>query len=919
MTRVFGIGGGMVPFSRPNSGRGYQKMAVDAARAALADAKVDYKEVGACVCTYNYAAPTAGQAAIYDLGLTGIPIFNTNNNCSSGSAGLFLGRSLVLTGQYDVVLCVGFEEMDGGLSEPFSEKASPTARQFNYMYDSLGIKRGKLHDKMNDFTSDIIKLFAVAGEEYCKKHGISEKIFAEIAAKNRLHGQLNENAMLASQKAPPTAEQIWSQPKLYSFLTSGMAAPTGDGAAAVLLCSERFVERNGLQSMAVEILGQSLVSDTPESFQDVAGLAGINMAERAARIAYQQAGIVASDIGAVELHDCFSPNELLLYEALQLAKPGEAAKFWSQQKTVQNSHGARHVRLGASGVVVNPSGGLESKGHPIGATGLGQAVELMAQLRGAAGVRQMEPPPHVAVQHNFGFNGGAVVTVWGAPMARPRKITAPEVDAALKFGAGWGNATEFKQNFAPGAATVSGRIPNDLRGTFFRNGPGVMDVFGTPLVHPIDGDGIIGKLSFHGDGQASFAARFVETATRLKELEAKKMLFHGQMGSRAPAKDLRFRDPSHTNVFEWGGRLLTCHEYTLPHELDPRTLKTLGPTDLGGALKKTRSLCAHYRYDRHQDRLVTVSFRAARPALGGPARPSQLHICEFDRSWKLVQEVLHEIPGYNYCHDLAVTPNYYVVHQTPFVKVDLEAAQRIMMMQEMPGQQMKLNKELPCGLVLLPRRGGEPILVDLPEPCHVYHFGLCYEHDGFLEVDFVALGANFNMEFQHGLWLSNTNDEPGLLHTARLDLASRRCVSYRLADRASCEFPAVHPGMHIVGLGDAPPRYTYLMANDDGRRLPYTHVVKVDRRWEGRQAYSFPGCSIGEPCFAPRVGSTSEDDGYIVVQVFDPSRRKSSFAVLDARDVNKGPVCQLSLDGYLPNGFHGTWSSEVFTETNSRL
>mmetsp|Transcript_40683 Transcript_40683/g.73304 ORF Transcript_40683/g.73304 Transcript_40683/m.73304 type:complete len:922 (+) Transcript_40683:90-2855(+) len=921
MVRVYACGAGMVPFTRPNSGRGYQNMASEAAAAALKDAKVSYKEVNACVCSYNYAAPTAGQSAVYKLGLTGVPIFNTNNNCSSGSANLFLARNLIQSGQYDVILCIGFEEMDGGLSEPFQEKASPTARQFEHMYSNLGMKTGKVAMHMNDFTSDIIKLFAEAGSEYCKKHGVSETIFAEIAAKNRMHGQSNPNAMLASSKAPPTAEQIAAQPKLFGCLSSGMAAPTGDGAAAVLLCSDRWVSENCCQGSSVELLGQALVSDTPETFgSSVAALAGLEMARLAAEKAYAEAGVVPADIGVVELHDCFSPNELLLYEALKLAgpTPGTGAAFWQNRRCVKNSHGIDHIKQGAQGLVVNPSGGLESKGHPIGATGLGQAAELIAQLRGDAGKRQIEPRPRIAVQHNFGFNGGAVVSVWAAPVAVPRPLSSLELDKAKIFAAGWGNGTELTMNFSEGQG-LQGQLPRDLRGTFFRNGPGLIEVHGTRLIHPIDGDGLIGRLTFFGDGSASFSARFVQTATHVKEEKAKAMIYPGQMGSRAPSKEAQFRDPSHTNVFEWGGKLLSCHEYTLPHELDPRTLRTLGPTDLNGTLKKTRSLCAHFRYDKVADRLVTVSFRTKRPALGGPARPSQLHVCEFDRAWKLQKEVYHEINGLNYCHDLAVTPSFYIVHQTPFVKVDLDAVQKILSNEETPGEQMKYHAELPCRLILIPRDGGNPVLVDLPEPCHVYHFGHAFEREGLLEVDIVALGKRFTMQFQHELWLSNADEAPGLLYTVRVDLASGRCVSFRQADSCSCEFPAVHPHGHVVGKEEPSPRYTYLMANDDGLSLPFTHVVKADRLGEGRQSYCFEGCSVGEPCFLPRATSSNEDDGYIVVQVFEPRRHETSFAVLDAQHLSRGPICTLNLQAFLPNAFHGTWCETVYGDTLSRL
>jgi len=210
-------------------------------------------------------------------------------------------------------------------------------------------------------------------------------------------------------------------------------------------------------------------------------------------------------------------------------------------------------------------------------------------------------------------------------------------------------------------------------------------------------------------------------------------------------------------------------------------------------------------------------------------------------------------------------------------------------------------------------------MVNMPEPFHVFHFGHAFERHELLEVDLVALGAKFNMEFQHGLWLSNADDEPGLLMTARVDLRTFRCISYRQVDHCSCEFPAVHPGRHVIGPPDDVPRYTYLMANDGGLTLPYTHIVKVDRHGECRQSYGFEDCSVGEPCFVPREGAVDEDDGYILAQVFHPAKHNTSFAVLDAKNLIQGPICSLDLRGFLPNGFHGTWSQEVFAEPASRI
>jgi all-trans-8'-apo-beta-carotenal 15,15'-oxygenase len=398
------------------------------------------------------------------------------------------------------------------------------------------------------------------------------------------------------------------------------------------------------------------------------------------------------------------------------------------------------------------------------------------------------------------------------------------------------------------------------------------------------------------------------------------MLFNGQMGSRAPAtQEGRWRDPSHTNVYAWGDKLLACHEYTLPHHLDPHTLRTIGPTDLGGTLKRPKALCAHFRYDQKQDHLVTVGFKPGRPAMGGPAQPPELHICEYDRTWTLAKDVHCNIPGLNYVHDVAVSPSFYVVQQTPFVEVSLEAVALIMNGEKMPGEQMQYYEHLPCRLVFIPRGGGDPIMIDLPKPVHVYHFGNVREDaKGHIDVDLVGLGKDFNMEFQHGLWLSNGEEEPGILYTVRVDISSRKCLAMQQLDSCSCEFPAVHPGMHVCGPSDPIPRFTYLMANDHGKRVPFTHVVKVDRFHKDRQSFEAKG-AVGEPCFIPRKHQTSQDDGYVIVQVFDTDTKTTSFQILDAKDLASGPVCTLDLQRFLPTGFHGTWCNEPYGEVQSRL
>ncbi|MCX6128402.1 MAG: carotenoid oxygenase family protein, partial [Proteobacteria bacterium] len=228
------------------------------------------------------------------------------------------------------------------------------------------------------------------------------------------------------------------------------------------------------------------------------------------------------------------------------------------------------------------------------------------------------------------------------------------------------------------SANIEGVIPADFSGTFFRNGPGLHKVFDQELVHPIDGDGLICRLSFV-KGRVHFSSRFVQTERRREEEAQGRMLFPGQMGSAPPSMlkfkqrslallalmrgktpRIRFRDPSNTNVFYWGGKLLSCYETKLPHELDPFSLDTLGKTDLQGDID-WRNLSAHFRYDPLNRSLVLLSHQ-----LNFPNTP-KIKILHYDATWGLIKKDLIEVPGLSYIHDFGMTENYYIVHVTPFV------------------------------------------------------------------------------------------------------------------------------------------------------------------------------------------------------------------------------------------------------------
>jgi all-trans-8'-apo-beta-carotenal 15,15'-oxygenase len=313
---------------------------------------------------------------------------------------------------------------------------------------------------------------------------------------------------------------------------------------------------------------------------------------------------------------------------------------------------------------------------------------------------------------------------------------------------------------------IEGQIPLGLRGTLFRNGPGLNDVYGTPLKHPIDGDGYIVRLSFV-NGKAHLKSKYVDTFSHVKEREARKMIFPGQMGSVPPEKTTeRFRDPSHTNSFYWygraalcanadlqrlgpnrpqraglracrGGKVVSCHEYVLPNTLDPTTLETLGSDDLHGALDGIKALSAHFRYDASRDCLITVSFRP-----GNAKRSSSVRFCEFDRRWRLLRKLDLRLPELNYVHDFVATPTHFVVHVTPFVNVTPEMTARIARGELSLGESMRHYPDLPSKMIVVERfpTGPTPATIEFEtEPCHIYHFGTCAQSADQITFDAVCL------------------------------------------------------------------------------------------------------------------------------------------------------------------------------------
>ncbi|KAF7705943.1 sterol carrier protein 2 [Silurus meridionalis] len=410
--RVFVVGVGMTKFDKPGARDGdYPEMAKEAGQKALADAGVPYSAVEQACVGYVYGDSTCGQRAIYhSLGLTGIPIINVNNNCSTGSTALFMARQLVQGGLADCVLALGFEKMErGSLSSKYMDRTNPMDKHMEVMINRYGIAAAPAAPQM----------FGNAGREHMEKYGTKPEHFAKIAWKNHKHSINNPYSQFQDQYS---LEQVIKSRKVFEFLTLLQCCPTSDGAGAAVLASEGFVRKHGLEAKAVEIIAQEMVTDLTTTFEENSciKMVGYDMTRLAAKKCFQTAGLKPADVDVIELHDCFSANELITYEALGLCPEGKAGDLIDRG---DNTYGGKWV--------VNPSGGLISKGHPLGATGLAQCAELCWQLRGEAGKRQV-PRAKVALQHNIGLGGAVVVTLFrmGFPQNARSQIAAFPTSAA---------------------------------------------------------------------------------------------------------------------------------------------------------------------------------------------------------------------------------------------------------------------------------------------------------------------------------------------------------------------------------------------------------------------------------------------------------------------------------------------------------
>jgi len=388
--KVYVSGVGMIPFAKPGTSASYDQMGANAVKLALNDAGIGYDNIEQAYVGYVYGDSTAGQKALYQVGMSGIPIVNVNNNCSTGSTALFLARQAIASGALECVLVLGFEQMiAGALGSIFQDRPNPFDAFDEVTEQLVGMSQLPL----------ALRYFGGAGLSHMQKYGTPMESFAKIRAKASRHAANNPLALFKQVVTPDdvmNSTMIWP-----GVMTKLMACPPTCGAAAAVLVSEKFAQKHGLNRQ-VYIAAQAMTTDKPGTFSsgDMMQVVGYDMSKEAAAKVYAQTGIGPDDLDVVELHDCFAHNELITYEALGLCPEGGAAKFIDDG---DNTYGGK--------VVTNPSGGLLSKGHPLGATGLAQCFELTQQLRGNAGERQVSGA-RIALQHNLGLGGACVVTMY---------------------------------------------------------------------------------------------------------------------------------------------------------------------------------------------------------------------------------------------------------------------------------------------------------------------------------------------------------------------------------------------------------------------------------------------------------------------------------------------------------------------------
>ena len=461
------------------------------------------------------------------------------------------------------------------------------------------------------------------------------------------------------------------------------------------------------------------------------------------------------------------------------------------------------------------------------------------------------------------------------------------------------------KEFAYRVEDIEGEIPAELSGTVFRNGPGLTDINGYRLRHPFDGDGMISSLAIQ-DGQAFYRNKFVRTEGYVAEQASGKPEYRGVFGTQKPggwlanAFDLRLKNIANTHVVYWGGKLLALWEAAEPHRLDPNTLETVGLEYLDGLLKKGDAFAAHPKFDpdcNGEERMVNFGVKTG--------LSSTISLFEFSPDGTLAHQHKHSVAGFAFLHDFAITPNYCVFVQNPvsfnpipFVTGFKGAAECI-----------QFNPKEPTKIVLIPRNGQDKVRFYNTDPCFVFHHANAFEQDGKLILDSICYDNFPSIEDAEDYSTVDFDHVPASnLWRFTVDLETEGVNVDVLIER-SCEFPTMNP----KNVGRAY-RYLYLgAAHGSTGTAPLQALIKRDMETGEEQLWSAaPRGFSGEPLFVARPGSEQEDDGWVLLWLYNAERDRTELAIFNAQDITAGPVARLNLKHRVPYGLHGSFTSSYF-------
>ncbi|MEO0769582.1 MAG: carotenoid oxygenase family protein [Cyanobacteria bacterium J06649_4] len=461
------------------------------------------------------------------------------------------------------------------------------------------------------------------------------------------------------------------------------------------------------------------------------------------------------------------------------------------------------------------------------------------------------------------------------------------------------------EEFAYWIDDIDGEIPTKLEGTIFRNGPGLTDVNGYRLKHPFDGDGMINSIAFKA-GKAFYRNKFVRTEGFLKEQKSGKPEYRGVFGTQKPggwmanAFDVKLKNIANTHVVYWGDKLLALWEAAEPHRLDPHTLETLGIDDLDGLLQKGDAFAAHPKFDPDCEgsaRMVNFGVKAG--------LSSTISLYEFTPDGKLARQHKHSVAGFAFLHDFAITPNYCIFVQNPvsfnplpFVMGFKGAAECI-----------EFNPKKPTKIVLIPRNGeGEARTFDT-DPCFVFHHANAFEQDGKLILDSVCYDKFPTLDEAEDYSTVDFDHVPASqLWRFTVDLSTEQVEVEKLIERP-CEFPTLHP--RTVGREH---RYLYLGAtHGEIKNAPLQALIKRDMVTGEEQLWSAaPRGFGGEPLFVARPGAKAEDDGWVLLWIYNAAGDRTELAIFNAQNITPGPIATLKLKHHIPYGLHGSFTPEYF-------